>query len=133
MTAMGHISDMEETVKSCWSAFQHDGAAAFQLTEKSPLPPILSQIDLPEGKTKVLNIHHIRRINWHPGESDNGSAAVSNSDTKDWLNWIGDIDDPNNDELDGQANDEDEMDVSNESNVNDELEVKAALNIPGLI
>jgi hypothetical protein len=29
MTAMGHISDTEETAKSCWSAIQHDSAAAF--------------------------------------------------------------------------------------------------------
>jgi hypothetical protein len=50
MTAMGYISDVEETVKSCRSAFQYNDAAAFQLTEKSPLPPISSQIDLPGGK-----------------------------------------------------------------------------------
>jgi len=31
MTAVGYISDMEEIVKSSWSLFQHDGAAAFKL------------------------------------------------------------------------------------------------------
>jgi hypothetical protein len=59
MTAMGYISDTEETVESCESAFEYDGAAAFRLSEKSPLAPTLSQIDLPGGKTKLLNIHHI--------------------------------------------------------------------------
>jgi len=31
MTAIGYISDMEESVKASWSIFQHDGAAAFKL------------------------------------------------------------------------------------------------------
>jgi hypothetical protein len=100
MTAMGYISDTEETVKSYWSAFQSDGAAAFQLTEKSPLPPTLLQINLPEGKTEVLNIHRIQKINWHPGESFEDCAAEDNSDTEDWLNWTGHLDDPNNDDID---------------------------------
>jgi hypothetical protein len=39
ITAVQYISDMEVTVKSCWSAFQHDGAAAFQSTKKLPLSP----------------------------------------------------------------------------------------------
>jgi hypothetical protein len=56
MTAMGYISDTEETVKASWLAFKHDGVGAFEMTEKSPLPPFLSQIDLPGGKTKVLNV-----------------------------------------------------------------------------
>jgi len=29
LTAIGYISDTEETVKASWSLFQHDGAAAF--------------------------------------------------------------------------------------------------------
>jgi hypothetical protein len=130
---MGYNSDTDKTVTSCWPAFHHDRAAAFQLTEKSLLPRRLSQNDLPGGKTKVLNIHCIRRIILHPDESDDDSAAVSNSDTKDWLNWTEDLDHPNNDEIDGQVDNEDEMDVSNDSDVNNELGVKAALNIPGLI
>jgi len=31
MTAIGYISDTEESVKASWSIFQHDGAAAFKL------------------------------------------------------------------------------------------------------
>jgi len=33
MTAVGYISDTEEKVKASWSNFQHDGAAAFKLSE----------------------------------------------------------------------------------------------------
>ena len=39
MTAVGYIWDMEEIVKTYWSLFQHDGAAAFKLSERSPLAP----------------------------------------------------------------------------------------------
>jgi len=45
MTAVGYISDTEEILKSSWSLFQHDGAAAFKLSERSPLPPALSAKD----------------------------------------------------------------------------------------
>jgi len=49
MTAVGYISDTEEIVKASWSKFHHDGAAAFKLCEKSPVPPALSAKDLPGG------------------------------------------------------------------------------------
>jgi len=49
MTAVGYISDTEESVKASWSLFQHDGAAAFELSERSPLPPALSAKELAEG------------------------------------------------------------------------------------
>jgi hypothetical protein len=86
MTAVGYILDMEEIVKSSWSLFQHDGAAAFKLSEKSPLPPALSAKDLPGGRTQILNVRRNRRINCHPVESDEDSAPESISDTEDWLN-----------------------------------------------
>ena len=40
MTAVGYISDTEEIIKASWSLFQHDGAAAFKLSERSPLAPL---------------------------------------------------------------------------------------------
>jgi len=49
MTAVGYNSDTKEIVKASWSLFQHDGVAAFKLSERSPLPPPLSAKDLPEG------------------------------------------------------------------------------------
>jgi hypothetical protein len=70
MTAVGYISDTEEILKASWSLFQHDGAAAFKLSERSPLPPPLAAKDLPGGRTKIFNIREIRRIKRHPVESD---------------------------------------------------------------
>ena len=54
MTAIGYISDTEEIVKASWSLFQHDGAAAFKLSEISPLPLPLSGKDLPGGLTQIF-------------------------------------------------------------------------------
>jgi hypothetical protein len=56
MTAVGYISDTAEIVKAFWSNFQHDGAAAFKLSEISPVPPALCAKDLPGGRTQVLNV-----------------------------------------------------------------------------
>jgi len=94
MTAVGYISDMEEIVKESWSLLQHDGAAAFKLSERSHIPPGLSAKDLPGGWTQILNVRRIRRIKRHPVESDENSAPESISDTDDWLNWNGDLDNP---------------------------------------
>jgi hypothetical protein len=49
ITAVEYISDTEEIVKASWSLFQHDGAAAFKLSEKSHVQPVLSAKDLPGG------------------------------------------------------------------------------------
>jgi len=59
MTAVGYISDTEEIVKASWSLFQHDGAAAFKLSERSPLPPALPAKYLPGERTQILNVHRI--------------------------------------------------------------------------
>jgi hypothetical protein len=90
MTAIGYISDTEEIVKASWSLFQHDGAAAFKLSERSPLPPALSGKDLPGGRTQILNVRRIWGINRHPVESDEESAPAFISDTGDWLKGNGD-------------------------------------------
>jgi len=109
MTAVGYISDTEESVKASWSLFQHDGAAAFKLSERSPLPPALSAKDLPGGRSQILNVRRIWRINRHPVESDYDSAPESISDTYDWLNWNGDLDNPNDSEDDCAADDESDI------------------------
>jgi hypothetical protein len=46
MIAVGYILDIEEIFKASWSLFQHDGAAEYKLSEKSPLPPALSGKEL---------------------------------------------------------------------------------------
>jgi len=56
MTAIGYILHTEEIFKASWSLYQHDGAAAFQLSEGSPLPPALSAKNLPGGRTQKLNV-----------------------------------------------------------------------------
>jgi len=70
ITAIGYILDTEEIVKASWSLLQHDGAAAFKLSERSPLPPALSAKNLPGGRTQILNVRRNWRINRHPVESD---------------------------------------------------------------
>jgi len=86
MTAVGYISATEEMLKALWSLFQHGRAAAFEFSEGSPLPPPLSEKDLPGGRTPILNVCWIRRINHHPVESDEDSAPERSWDTEDWLN-----------------------------------------------
>jgi len=103
MTALEYILDTEEIVKVSCSLVQHDGAAAFKLSERSPLPPAFTAKDLPEGWSQILNIRRIRRIDHHPVESDADSAPASISDTKNRLNWNGNLDYPNDSEDDCMA------------------------------
>jgi len=49
MTAMGYISHTELIIKASWSLFQHDRAAAFKSSERSPMPSPSSAKDLPGG------------------------------------------------------------------------------------
>jgi hypothetical protein len=83
------------------------------LSERPPLPPALSAKDLPGGRTQILNVRWIRRINCHPVESDHDSAPESISDTDDWLNWNGDWDNPNDSEDDCAADDESDIRLNN--------------------
>jgi hypothetical protein len=84
MTAVGYISDTEETFKASWSLFPHDGAAVFKLSKRSPLPPAMSAKDLPGRRTQILNVRRIWRINHHAVESHEDSVPESISDTEDW-------------------------------------------------
>jgi len=136
MTAVGYISDTEESVKPSWSLFQNDGAAAFKLSERSPLPPALSAKELAGGRTQVLNICRIRRINLHAVESDDNSAPESISDTENWLNWNGDLDNPNESEDDCEADNKSDVEQDNwveDSECPEQQDVCAAHNVPGLI
>jgi hypothetical protein len=58
-TAVEYISDSEVIIKASWSIFQHYGAAAFKLSERSTLPLTWCARDLPERGTNVLNIRRI--------------------------------------------------------------------------
>ena len=136
MTSVGYILDTKEIVKASWSNFHHNGAAAFILSEKSPLPSALSAKNLPGGQTQVLNIRQIERIDCHPAESDEDSSPESISDTEIWLNWNGDLDNPNDSEDDWEPDNESDMELekaSEDSETPEVQNVSAAPNVPGLI
>jgi hypothetical protein len=136
ITAVGYISDTEQILKASWSLFQHDGAAAFKLSERSPLPTALSAKDLPGEQTQIVNVRRIRRINPHPVESDEDSARESISDTEDWLNWNGDWDNPNDSEEDCAADDDSDIEHNNcikDPECPEQQDVRAAPNVPGLV
>jgi len=103
MTAVGYISDMEDIVRTSWSLFEYDGEAAFKSSGGYPLPAPLSAKELHGGRTKILNACRIRRINCHQAERDEGCAPESISDTEDWLDWNGVLNDPNDSEDDCAA------------------------------
>jgi len=136
MTAVGYISDTKEIVNASWSLFQHDGAAALKLSERSPMPPPLSAKDLPGGRTQILTVRQIRRINCLSVETDEGSASESILDTEDWLNWIGDLDNPNDSEDICTADVESDIDQDisiEDSESPEQRDVSATPNDPRLI
>jgi len=89
MTAVVYISDTKEIIKVSWSNFQHEDAAAFKLSERSPLPPDLSAKYLPGGWTQVLNTHRTKRNHCHLVKSDKESAPEIISVIENWLNLTG--------------------------------------------
>jgi hypothetical protein len=136
MTAVGYISNTEQIIKASWSLFQHDSAAAFKLSERSPLPQAMSAKDVPQRRTQILNVRHIRRVNRHPVESEKDSVPESISATKDWLNWNGDLDNPNNCEEDCAADDDSDIEHNNctkDPECPDQQDVSAAPTVPGLV
>jgi len=86
MTAIGYISDTADSVKASWSLFQHDGAAAFKLSERSLLPPALSAKEHAGEWTKVLNVCRLRRIDRHPARGDDDSASELIPNSENWVN-----------------------------------------------
>jgi len=118
MTAVGYISDNEEIIKASWWNFQHDGAAAFELSERSLLPPALSAKDLAGGPTQVFVVHQIERINRHPAKSDEDRAPRSISNTKNWLDLNWDLDNP--------VTNDDDWEEDNESNIKLDNAIEAA-------
>jgi hypothetical protein len=136
MTAVGDTSDTEKSVIACGSNFHHDGSAAFKLLEKSPVPPALSAMDLSEERTQGLNVHRIKPINCHPAETDEDSSPESISDTINWINWNGNLDNPKDSEDDCEADIESYTELGISSEISETLQlrnVSAAPNVPGLI
>jgi hypothetical protein len=83
------------------------------LSERSSLSPPVYAKDLPEEWIQILHVHRSWRINCHPVESDDVPATESISDTEDWLNWNGDLDQPNDTEDNCVAHIESEIEKCN--------------------
>jgi len=83
-----------------------------------------------------LNVGRIRRINCHAVKSDDVSAPESISDTENWLNWDGDLDNPNESEDDCEADNESDVEQDNcnkDSECPKQWDVCATPNVPRLI
>jgi len=96
----------------------------------------VSAKDLPGGRTQILNVRRIRRINRHPVESDEDSAPESISDTDDSLNWNGDLDYPIDSEEDCAADDDSNIEQNDgieDPECPEQQDVSAAPNVPGLV
>jgi len=64
------------------------------------------------------------------------STPENISDTEDWLNWNGDLDNPNDSEDDGGADVESDIELDNsieDPDCPEQQDVSAAPNVPGLI
>ena len=88
------------------------------------------------GRTQLLNVRQIRRINRHSVESDEDSTLESISDTEDWLNWDGDLHNPNDSEDNFAADVESDMEkdsIIGDSECPEQWDVSAVPNVPGSI
>jgi len=136
MTAIEYISHTEGIVKASWSKFQYDGAAAFIVSQRSSVPPALPAKDLPRGRTQLFNLCPMKSIDRHPAESDEEHATEIISDTENWLNCHGDVDNPTKCEDDWEADNESHivLDIGIEDLESPEQwDVSSAPNVPGLI
>jgi len=110
--------------------------AAFKFSGRSPFPPALSAKELAAGRTQVSNVCRISRINCYPAESDDDSAPESISDTDNWLNWNGALDNPSKSEDDSEADNESDVELVNcfeNPECPELLDACATPNVPGLI
>jgi len=100
------------------------------------VPPALSAKDLPGGRTQVLNVCRVKQIDCHLAESDEDSSPESIADTKNWVNWNGDLDNPNDSEDDWEVETKSHMELDNgieDSEILEQRNVSATPNVPALI
>jgi hypothetical protein len=136
ISTVGYISDTKVIAKASWSLFQHDGAAALNWAERTPLPLTLSAKDLPGRQAQILNVHQIQRINCHPVNSDEVSTPEGISGAEYWLNCNGDLGNSNDSEDDCAAEVESDMEQDNIIEDPESLQqrdLSAVPNVPGLI
>jgi hypothetical protein len=127
MTAIGYVSDTADIIQASWSLFQHNDAAAFKLSERSPLPKAVPKRDVPGEPTQILKVRRRLRLNCHPIESDQDSVLESVLGTKNWLNWNGDLDNPNDSKDD--CTDHDKSDIA-QNNCIEALECPEQQDVP---
>jgi len=135
MIAIEYISDTEDMIEASWSNIQHDGAAAFKLSERSPLPPSLSPKDHFGGQTHELILRWVKRINRHPAKSDEDSGLETIVHTEICLYQNGAMDNPNATDDDCEADIESDMELNNcieNPECPARRDVSVAANVPGL-
>jgi len=136
LAAVGFISDSEEIVKASWLNFQHNGAAAFELLERSSVPAAFSAKHLPGEWTQELHMHQIKRINHYTAISDDDSSPGRISDTASCLNWNGRLDNPHDSADDREAESESDIQLDNsreDSYTREQHKIHATPPFPGLI
>jgi hypothetical protein len=90
----------------------------------------------PGGRTEILNVCRIRRINCDPVESDKESASESFSNFDDWLNCNGDLDNQYDSKEDGAADDDSDIEHNNcieDQECPEQQDVSVTPNVPGLV
>ena len=95
------------------------------MSEGSPVPPALSANDL-----------WIKRVDRYPAECDKDSAPDSISDSENWLDWNGNLDNLNDSEDIWEADTQSDIELLNgvkDSETTEQWDVSAAPHVPGLI
>jgi len=113
-----------------------DCAAGFQSSERSPAQQALSAMNLPGGRNQPLNVRRIKRIDHQAGETDEVSAPVCISDTKDSLDWNVDLDNANDSEDNWGVDIESGIEVDNgvkDSNTPEQGDVSPTQIVPAVV
>jgi hypothetical protein len=87
--------------------------AAFNVSERLPMPPALSAKNRPRGQTEILNVRQVIIINCYPIKSDEDSAAECVSDTENCLIWNCDLGNLNVSDDDCASDDECDIEQNN--------------------
>jgi len=111
ITAIEYILNTEDIVKSSGSNFQHDGVAAFELSERPHVPPASFSTDLPAGRTQLSTIRWINKINCHLSARNEDSAPESISGNGNLLDCNVDLDSPNDCEDNWEADYESDIEL----------------------
>jgi len=136
MATIGYISDTGEILKTSWWQFQHECAAEFKLSERSPVLPALFAKNLPGGQPKILYVLRIRIIDHHTVIRADANAPESISDSTHWINWNVNCDYPTERGDDCMADGESDTDHNNgfeNPACSEQQDVGAERNIPRLV